>query len=167
MIGRGQLTLCAWPAKDILDRGCTIRRQWQFLLHEMNHKTFAEWAKSAIMVADASEKAVVWIPYGWYAAAIVRPSETASAALMTQPCVSHTMARRCPTLPLAADFLHTFLQQKVSSNVGTFGQWAPQACEWLRSTSAAALSAVDAEPQAIEDDRKMVEPDSLAIVPVP
>ena len=122
VIGRGQVTLCVWPGKDILGRGCTVRNQWSFLFHEMTPKTFSEWASSVMMVTEAPEKSVAWIPYGWYAAAIATPSDSASAALMIQPCVSHTMASRCPVWPSASEFLQTFLTEKVSANVSTYVQ---------------------------------------------
>ena len=70
-VPKGSLTVAVWSAQTLLDRGCSVGRQWKFLSTELSAKVFAEWIDINTQAVNFEENDMFWLPYGCYGIAIL------------------------------------------------------------------------------------------------
>ena len=149
---KGEVTLFAWPAESVLQKGCDLSGQWQFLFSDLSFKPFQEWADNYAHFVDMSEGHSVWVPYGWYVASITRTTGSQNSVMLAQPYVAKGLASKCSEWPAVSEYLAMVIKDAQARGTKAWREHGPSALEWLQPLDAAAEAAVQALP-ALQDGR--------------
>ena len=84
----GAITVVSWPISSVVDRGCNLNGQAKFLFSELNASHFAKWADQNARYQTVGQGAAVWIPFGWSALILGRPTRSGYSQTLLVPFVN-------------------------------------------------------------------------------
>ena len=138
---RGACVLMAWPVGSLMEKGCNVAKQDHFLFQECGPKVFTEWADKNCKYVDLHAGSAVWVPYGWFAASLARPSEAQHASVLVVPYVTKLMASGFAQWPAVADNLVRQVQELEKSGPKVWKAIGQSTVQWLSESKGASLAA--------------------------
>ena len=137
-----------------MNKGCPLDTQWTFLLDDLGHKQFCEFADEHCHYVALTLGGAVWIPYGWYVVSMSRPSADTSSGILVQPFVTDVLAASCARWPDVKNLLVAQMGHLAATGTKVWKDMAPRAVEWLQNAhDSKALE----NPRAIEDMKGTIE----------
>ena len=82
-----------------------LEDQASFLYEKLSSKYESQWANYNLQHVDIPQCAAVWIPNGWYAAAVHRPGAASHVGLVIVPFMTKALATRCPSCPACSELM--------------------------------------------------------------
>ena len=132
---RGAKLMLTWPVQSLLDKGCAVSEQENFLFKDMGFKDFCTWADGHAHYVTMTEGSAVWIPYGWNVASLTRAGlSVGHAALVVQPYITRQLTASCESwFAVASDLV--LLQDAMMKEDSKKKSLCEAALQWLQASA--------------------------------
>ena len=137
----------------------------------MSYKCFHDWADEHAHFVRLEVGSALWLPYGWYAAALFRPGQSNFGALFVQPYITKALADKCGQWQAVSSALKEIIEANLQSGRERMSDAVKkETMEWLVSSGTPSASASHADskeaPIPIMDIKKAEEPGQAEQAPV-
>ena len=153
---RGHITVVTWPGDSVLRLGCPIADMNKFLFKNMNNKTFSEWADKHMKFVNLQDRGSMWMPYGWFCAALSRPGTSTASTMLAVPYITKALSSKCAWWPQVSGHLQTCVRSLMKNGKKSWQECGGAALEWLQVVDGQ-QKAFSATPALQDGDARSVE----------